>query len=238
MSKQVVLGLGEVGRAVRRVLEDDGATVYGIDQDISDVPFPDTPKILALHVCIPYTDGFVATVKSWQEILQVPLVIVHSTVKPDTCDPHGWVHSPVNGQHPYLAEDLLRFRKWFGGVRAEFAAALWPGESRTLSSALLCELAKVLDTTRYGWEIVWAKEAAALCEEYELPWESVLSLWTNDYNAGYHAAGKGRYQRSDLIPVGGPIGGHCVIPNLGLLPDSFFPAVVIENANHEYHREG
>ena len=234
----VVVGYGEVGKAIGRVLEDGGADPVAIhDPRLDHFCLPARGEVV--HICFPYDDSFVTRVKALTNASN--LVIVHSTVLPGTCDKFGWVHSPVNGKHPNLYGDIKRFVKWFGGGRSAEAGAIFRNaglEVLCLPRALTCELAKVLDTTRYGWEIMWHKEAARLCERYGEDWDTVLTEWTRTYNDGYAHYDDERsgltYRRSTLFPLPGPIGGHCVIPNLDLLPDDFVPAAVIRAQNDTY----
>ena len=234
---QIVFGLGEVGSAIQSVLRAGGHTVYGVDpwKAIDELPDGDL-DVQAIHICFPYSSSFVREITAYEDIFRPDLVIVHSTVKPGTCDPHGWVHSPVQGKHPRLAESMTRFDKWFGGRRADQAAVLFEGAdvfAQVFPDALTCELAKVLDTTRYGWEIVWVKEVAAICKAYGVDVVDVHDLWTYNYNAGYRDLGYSDFTRSVLNPVPGPIGGHCVMPNLELLGD--WPVTIIINSFNDIY---
>src|SRR5690606_39696462 len=84
-----------------------------------------------LHVCIPWSSGFADAVKGAVTRHRAELVVVHSTVPIGTCDPHGWVHSPVRGRHPNLSPSLRTFTKHFGGRRADEAADMWAPISKT-----------------------------------------------------------------------------------------------------------
>ena len=234
-SVQIVIGFGEVGQAIGSLLNEAGHFVYTLDPFINheNLPEGDEP-IKAIHICFPYSGSFESSVRTYRNIFRPEMVIVHSTVKPGTCDANDWVHSPVQGKHPGMAENIKRFIKWFGGKQCVEASELFPQlKSELFDKAIVCELAKVLDTTRYGWEIVWAREAQLLAEQFGVSTYIVNDLWTIDYNAGYRDT---RYPRSLLIPKTGPIGGHCVIPNLKLL-DDWWVADLISALNDVRYKE-
>src|SRR5690606_9562872 len=90
--RHLVLGAGQVGAAVAEVLADVGEVA------LRDVD-PTDDRADVLHVCIPWSSGFTDAVKDAVTRHRTELVVVHSTVPVGTCDPHGWVHSPVRGRH-------------------------------------------------------------------------------------------------------------------------------------------
>lgn len=81
---QLVVGAGEVGRAVGSVLECDVV-------DVTDEP----GSAAVLHVCFPWFDGFEAEVARYRALFDSEVVVVHSTVPVGTCRALGAVHSPV-----------------------------------------------------------------------------------------------------------------------------------------------
>ena len=94
--QQLVIGLGEVGTAISNILNCDGI-------DAGDANSQDYEM---LHICFPYSDAFVESVKAYKRIYKSEYVVVHSTVPVGTCDAEGWVHSPVRGVHPNLEEGI------------------------------------------------------------------------------------------------------------------------------------
>ena len=128
---------------------------------------------------------------------------------------------------------MSHYTKWFGGEWAPAAAEIFEEcgiKTYVLENATTCELAKVLDTARYGWEIIWVKEVARICENFDVDWQDVHAEWTKTYNQLYDS--DSGYHRSSLTPVPGPIGGHCVIPNLDLLDD--WMTRLIQTFNDDY----
>lgn len=220
--RQLVVGAGEVGRAL--------ADVLGCD--IRDVE-PHEGRYDVLHIAFPYTDDFVDQVMAYEWQHKADIVVVHSTVKPGTCATHGWCYSPVTGKHPDLAESLHAFlkpvagpaedvRKVFRLLRAAGIPAFPDG-----GTATDLEAAKLVDLLVYGANIRIAKEVERHCRERGLDYESVFMDSAARYNAGYIALGEDAPRRYVLRHQPGPIGGHCVgYPNLALLGDERLEALV------------
>ena len=204
--RHVVIGFGQVGVAIHALL-DRHRTSSDPKIEVVDPARGLKPRKVGnaypvvLHICYPSSDDFVAVTRAYQDYFDSDLVIVHSTVQPGTCDPNGWVHSPVSGQHP-LTQSLPFFRKWVGtkipGLIAPACEVIRDGLGLTplpFDSATTTELAKVLDTTRLGWDVVWHKDAARLCQQYGADFTEVLTEWTEDYNEGYRRMGKPEFVR-------------------------------------------
>jgi hypothetical protein len=217
MSRHLVIGhLGQIGSAVHRYLAEHHE-VSGLDTQSQDTP---TSYFDALHVCIPYSLSFTVTVSELQSkyLTENGLTIIHSTVPVGTTDTLNSVHSPMRGIHPNLYQGLLTFTKYFGGPRADEAAQYFSTlTTQTISNAKTTEAAKLWDTTAYGLMIVLEKEIHTYCEQHNLDFNIVYTQFTETYNQGYTALGMPHVARPVLKHVTGPIGGHCVIPNLELL---------------------
>ena len=221
--KQIVIGLGQVGQAIQKVLECDGYDPLGAPGDLPlhvSESYPPPEQYDVLHICFPYSEAFVDTVLEYEKKYAAELVVVHSTVPLNTCDPHGWVHSPVRGVHPDLELGVRTFVKFFGGEKAPIAAGLFQEKGVKSSTFLLAknaEAMKIWDTTQYGWNILLMKAIAAYCEEHGLDFDLVYTYANATYNNGYALLGRIDVQRPILRNVPGPIGGHCVRENWELL---------------------
>ena len=90
------------------------------------------------------------------------------------------------------------------------------------------EMAKLLSTTYYGFNILFAKMVNELCEEYGLDYDSVYTYPNNTYNKGYQTLGMDHVTRPVLSPPDGRIAGHCIVPNFNLLPDCNLKKFCIE----------
>lgn len=213
--KNLVIGLGEVGSAIQKILQCDGYDAAG--------PLAQGDHYDVLHICFPYSEPFVGYVRGYIELFQPSLVIVHSSVPLGTCDPQGWVHSPVRGVHPNLEEGIRTFKKYFGGNLA--AEASWIFRERGLDCyvtehARTTEALKLWDTTQYGVMIALQKEIYSYCKRHNLDFDLVYGDANRTYNEGYNKLGRQEVARPHLKQIDGPIGGHCVIPNAELLRDN------------------
>ena len=135
----MIIGMGEVGRALSTYLRMEGRDVE-----------PNGAKAATIHIAYPYQPGFAEQVTDHADEHEASLVVVHSTVPVGTCDPHGWVHSPVRGQHPISFEATT---KTFGGALGFLAAAQWPGSVRVYPTARLTEAGKLFELAQYGLQV-------------------------------------------------------------------------------------
>ncbi len=89
------------------------------------------------------------------------------------------------------------------------------------------EMAKIMSTTYYGWNIIFEKEMKKLCDREGLDFEKVYSDWNETYNEGYRKLGMGHVVRPVLEDMPGKIGGHCITPNCKLI-DTFLTRTILE----------
>jgi UDP-N-acetyl-D-mannosaminuronate dehydrogenase len=202
--KQCVIGKGEIGKGIAEVLK-----CPAFDKEGPDGTYD------VIHICYPYSVDFEANTRAYAK--GTDLVIVHSTVPVGTCDKHGWVHSPVRGRHPHLAESIRQFVKFFGGERSIEASDLFPCESVCTPEARNTEAMKLWDTTIYGVNIILEKEIHAYCKEQDLDFNIVYTLANETYNEGYEKLNEPQFKKYILSHQDGEIGGHCVNPNVKLL---------------------
>ena len=193
--------MGEVGTALTEVLGCDG-----FDEGI-------TAHCEVLHVAFPYSPDFVAAVNQHT----ADLVVVHSTVPVGTCDPQGWVHSPVRGRHPDLVDALKTFRKPFGGSRSIEAVMRWPYQGLAFSDARHTEAGKLWELAQFGLQVRVTQAIHEWCDTKGLDPALVYDMFAQDYNTGYEALGESRFVRPILDYVAGPIGGHCVTENMAYI---------------------
>ena len=234
---QVIIGAGEVGRAVFEVLSAKHKCA------LEDWHYKTaTPDVDCLHICFPWyedegADNFIGQVKEYKDdIYSGPPVVIHSTVPVGTTAqiPNA-VHSPIRGVHPNLAEGVRTFWKYFAGPRDNAAAAIdifqdcgvdcvfASEDSRTT------EAAKLWSTTQYGVSIMVQKAMHAYCEKHGLNFSTIYADFNCTYNSGYEALDMAHVQRPVLQNYPGPIGGHCVIPNAKLLDDDIGAWIIERN---------
>lgn len=245
----LVIGYGEVGKGLFEVLTTEQSTleVDAVDPVVKDIPARNHERYDVIHICFPFKNlkGFTDAVMAAMGKYALPgtIVIIHSTVPVGTTNEvtsltghDSIVHSPIRGVHPNLALGIRVFPKYFGGKAAHAAAMIFEQlgiATRTYENSDTTEAIKLWDTTQYGWMIVLAKEIAIWCKKHGVSFEDVYRIPNQDYNDGYTDLDRPEVVRPYLKDMPGAIGGHCVIPNCGLLGDSFIAQTVL-NRNAVY----
>lgn len=217
-----ILGHGEIGSAIARICREANLKVL-----IRELTFDQIKdkKVDFLHVNIPEKDNkkFVDTIVKNIKELSPSLTIINSSVKVGTCRKiqkltgADIVHSPVIGVHPHLYESIkFYFPKIIGPVnknslkkaKQHFKALKLKIEVFDCSEA--SEAAKLLDLVHYAWDIIFCKWIKEVCDNLNLNFDQVYTKYNNIYNKGYSNL-RPSVKRPILIPIDGPIGGHCTI---------------------------
>jgi len=225
--KTLIIGKGEVGKSLYAVLS-PYYDVAIIDREEVEGSFD------IVHICFPHIDGFVEEVLRYKNKYSPRIVVVHSTVPPGTCKKLGATHSPIIGQHPYLAESIKTFVKFVGGKDADEVSEYF---RRAGIKTYICrksettEVGKILLTNYYAVCIEFVKEAERICDKYKIPFSEAFTMFQEIYNRGYVKLGYPEYQRPVLQPTQRRIGGHCLLPNLDFLNSKF--AKFIKKLNKE-----
>jgi len=216
-----ILGYGEIGKAIARFYKNPKIKDLNRDDGLAGVEI--------LHICIPWSDKFINTVKKEIKKIQPKLTIIHSTVAPGTTKKIGGmiVHSPVRGVHPKLFEGIKTFIKYIGADEKEAGKlAQKHFESLGIKTKLFfpsatTEMGKILDTTYYGLCIAWHKEMKKICDKSGVNFDEAVSDFNATYNEGYKKLGKNNVIRPVMFVDNKPIGGHCVVPNAEILNKYF-----------------
>ncbi len=231
--KTLVVGLGEVGRALSEVLK---RSVPVLEHDIDRRDFSD--EIDVMHLCIPFirqTD-FENSALSYIERFKPRLTIINSTVIPGTTraiaerSATSVAYSPVRGKHARMSQDLVRYRKFVAA--SDPVTAMCAEEhfrdagvtTRRIHQPETLELAKLAETTYFGVLIAFAQE---------------LNRYAGDVHGDYNEV-LNFFEEVEFLPrtryFPGFIGGHCVIPNIHLLqtiaPSPLLEAVLDSNRRH------
>lgn len=221
--RDVIIGGGEVGHAIFNFLRSKGMQkldVEDIDMEKRSVYHSSDP-VEVMHVCFPYVDSFNRYVKQWSDTINPELIIIHSTVKPNTTSAIQQniteipiIYSPIRGVHNRFTKDLEYYSKFYSMVQesislhtirrfqARFPKNQWLPDPTTL------ELAKILcDTSYYAWLISYAQITKRIADHYAVNYHQMWSFAKeiHDYLGN----------RPKMYP--GYIGGHCCIPNIELL---------------------
>lgn len=234
MTDDILIGYGEVGQALEEVLGErrhicihDPAkqhTVSGI-----------TPEWM--HVAIPYSDDFIGIVHDYAYEFKPKYIAIHSTVKIGTTRKiresfEGVYYSPVRGRHPDLARHVRAFPKWYAastlGEEDEAFSSYFAQagiQTRRAPSYEFLEWAKLWETTSYGYNLVMWQEIERQAKK--IPGNkhqnlSFLKSWFFEKKKVYDGD-LGAVPIYDLVP--GPIGGHCIMPNVELLREHLTPVL-------------
>lgn len=213
----LVLGLGEVGRPLLEVLSPH-YKVEGIDVPARDID----GCVDVMHVCYPAEiPDFVGVTKRYSERYSPELIVIHSTVPVGTTAQVETevsvpvAHSPIRGKHVRMAQELLHYAKFIGARDEAVARRLVEYfdrvgmKTRVLSSPEATELAKLTETTYFGVLIAFAQDVSRMATQSGVSYDEVAAIYEE---IGY-------LPRTKFFP--GVIGGHCVMPNIKLLKQSF-----------------
>jgi UDP-N-acetyl-D-mannosaminuronate dehydrogenase len=224
----IVTGLGEVGRPLLRILSRTYKCI-GIDVAPAEVDQPCS----VLHICYPFgIKDYTATTVKYIDKYQPRLTIIHGTVAVGTTRKvQERVHtpvvfSPVRGKHAKMEQDMLHYKKFVAGIDSQsvreasdhFTAAGF--KVATFPSPEAGELSKLLETTWLGMLVGWAQDIERMAAECGASYADV-SAFIEEI----------AYLPKNIFP--GYIGGHCVMPNIGILRtrfnSKFLDAVVESN---------
>jgi UDP-N-acetyl-D-mannosaminuronate dehydrogenase len=114
-----------------------------------------------------------------------------------------------------MLQDLRFYSKYIGALESEHGERAVEHfrrvglKTRVLTPPEATELAKLTETTYFGLLIAWAQEVERYCLELGLDYDDIASIYD---------------EISFFPPVRyfpGVIGGHCVMPNVGILGETF-----------------
>lgn len=231
--KVLVVGLGEVGRAIFDLLKESGLfEVYGLDLDrqkmreIGQNSLPN--EVDVIHICIPCKSQteFVESIAGYAKQFKPRLVIINSAVPSGTTMSIGKrcdclvANSPFRGIHlnpEHMKWELKRWTKYIGGANPEAAKAAdehfkaFGLKTKVLKSCAETELAKLFETTYRAWMVTCFQEMHRISRCLGADFDQVV-----DFLADTHRV---RYDRPVMFPD--VIGRHCVVPNVQLLLDKY-----------------
>ena len=227
--KDIVIGLGEIGRPIYQLLSKKNLVVgYDLDSSLMDSKKFEKlkkEKTYFAHISIPFSDNFVKSVIQLSKKFKPKGIIIHSTVSPYTTEKIQKkidipvIYSATRGIHKRMSKDLKRYSKFYAvydwapnqkNAQKEFNKRMKSVNIKTkkMSSPLVLELSKiVVDTSYYGWLINYAQLSNMIAIENKVDYDEMWSF-ADEIN-------KFVGNRPKLYP--GFIGGHCVIPNLDLI---------------------
>lgn len=241
----LIVGLGEVGRALLELFEESGKfAVYGFDVDKekmrSIVGIVEPPKTVdVMHVCYPCKEQeiFVKITVDYIKKFKPKLTIIESTVAPGTTQKifevskYPVVNSPVRGMHKNLEimkKDILFWSKYVGAPTKDLAITAEKHfrklglKTKVLKSPVETELAKLFETIYRAWMIACFQEMHRISRHFGADFNEVVDMIEDIH----------RVDLNKPLHYPDVIGGHCLIPNTELLLksyDSKFLRLILES---------
>ena len=228
MKKDIVVGLGEIGFPIYRIISKVFPT-YGYDKNTDLLPKTNKKfefhSTRFLHVCIPYNKNFVFNVIKLNKKFLPETIVIHSTIKPGTTRniqkklSIPVIYSATRGVHKRMPSDLKKYTKFFAFDKtihnSKASSRLYAQlmkksgiKTKKMSNPETLELAKIIcDTSYLGWLVNYAQLSNIVAIEYGVNYDE---MWS--FSDEIH---KFLGNRPKMFP--GFIGGHCVIPNLDLI---------------------
>ena len=247
MKKDVVVGLGEIGLPILKLLSKQNNVVgYDIDKKLMNnvkfTKFQDTQTSF-LHIAIPVTQKFITNVIALFKKFSPECIVIHSTISPGTTEylqkkmSIPIIYSATRGVHKSMLRDLKRYTKFFvissNAPKKQWAASTYSKKMKScgiktqkMSKPETSELAKIIcDTSYLGWLINYAQISNTLAQNYKVNYDE---MW--EFSDEIH---KFLGNRPKMYP--GFIGGHCVIPNLDLIHNHTLD--LIQKLNTQYSKK-
>ena len=247
MKKDVVAGIGEIGNPILKLLSKQNITVgFDLNPDLMDKRKFERYKNLKtsfMHITIPVTGKFINNVLKLYKKFQPECVVIHSTIRPGTTErlqeklPIPVIYSATRGVHKRMIYDLKRYTKFFvistNAPRGKWASSRYVKmmkacgiKTKKMSKPETLELAKIIcDTSYLGWLVNYAQLSNMIAIEHGVNYDEMWSF-TEEIQ-------KFLGNRPKMYP--GHIGGHCVIPNLGLLDNQTLN--IIKKLNSSYKKK-
>lgn len=246
----LIIGAGEVGRGLYDIMRQsrshdvvmiDVVAREGVETEAQG-SFP------MMHICFGVNlddpaSRFVEHVLTYAERYRPLYIVIHSTVRPGTTrllqqrfKQTLVVHAPVEGRHQDFAQSMKLWVKPLGAVYHQLGHMAYLGEVAHYFADLgiptrisdggpeATELCKIWSTTMLGLQVAFTHHAAQSLQAAGADYGE-FARYLADYNHLYSDLGLPQFVRPILQPPNGPIGGHCVMPNMELVDDEAMASV-------------
>ena len=247
MKKDIVVGIGEIGKPILKLLSKQNMTVgFDVRPNLMDQRIFERYKNLKtsfLHITIPATDRFSNNVLKLYKKFQPECIVIHSTIRPGTTTelqaklPIPVIYSATRGVHKRMIYDLKRYTKFFAiskhAPRDKWASSAYVKmmkrcgiKTKKMSKPETLELAKIIcDTSYLGWLVNYAQLSNMIAIKHGVDY---AEMW--GFSDEIH-----RFlgNRPKMFP--GFIGGHCVIPNIDLIDNKTL--TLIKKLNNSYEKK-
>ena len=247
MKKDVVVGLGEIGKPILKLFSKTETIVgYDLDKNLMNMnKFKQLQNYSTsfLHIAIPVNSKFQSNIIKVYKEFNPECIVIHSTIGPGTTEKLQKkldvpiIYSATRGVHKRMLKDLKRYTKFFSisknAPRKKWAVSNFRSKfqkagvkTKKMSKPETLELAKIIcDTSYLGWLVNYAQISNNIAKEFNVNYDE---MW--EFSDEIH---KILGNRPKLYP--GFIGGHCVIPNLELIHNQTLD--LISKMNNTYARK-
>ena len=195
MKKDVVVGLGEIGLPILKLLSKQNNVVgYDIDKKLMNnvkfTKFQDTQTSF-LHIAIPVTQKFITNVIALFKKFSPECIVIHSTISPGTTEylqkkmSIPIIYSATRGVHKRMLRDLKRYTKFFvissNAPKKQWAASTYSKKMKScgiktqkMSKPETLELAKIIcDTSYLGWLINYSQISNMIAKTYNVNYDEM-----------------------------------------------------------------
>ena len=247
MKKDIVAGIGEIGKPILKLLSKHGVVVgFDSNPDLMDerkFERYESLKTSFLHIAIPVTGKFINNVLKLYKKFQPECIVIHSTIKPGMTEKLQEklsipvVYSATRGVHKRMVYDLKRYTKFFvisaNAPRGKWATTRYVQsmkrcgvKTKKMSKPETLELAKIIcDTSYLGWLVNYAQLSNVIAIKHGVDYDEMWSF--SDEIQKFLG------NRPKMYPSF--IGGHCVIPNLNLINNESLN--IISKMNNRYAKK-
>ncbi len=234
-STHLIIGLGEVGTAIKEIILDSGNKFDVLDIDFK--PHEDSTFDF-LHICYPDSPEFAKYTQEYTNQYTSPnsILIIHSTINPGTTQKIAdffprVAYSPIRGTHPNLKPYILHFQKFVattdplvGEEVTKLFEYLKIPVTLVVEDPKSLEFAKNLNTTFYMHLIVFTQAVAKLAKENDLNLTTITEFIESTGDRC-------------LLPYAQAVGGHCLIPNAKTLSKYLPLAAYLVEHNEKFAAE-
>ena len=246
MKKDMVAGIGEIGKPILKLLSKDNIVVgFDLNPDLMDerkFERYQNLKTSFLHIAIPVRGKFINNVLKLCKKFQPECIVIHSTIKPGTTEELQGkltipvIYSATRGVHKRMIYDLKRYTKFFvisaSAPRGKWASTTYVKmmkqcgiKTKKMSKPETLELAKIIcDTSYLGWLVNYAQLSNMIAIQHGVDYDEMWSF--SDEIQEFLG------NRPKMFP--GIIGGHCVIPNIDLIDNKSLN--VVKKLNNLYRK--
>ena len=247
MKKDIVAGIGEIGKPILKLLSKHGVVVgFDSNPDLMDerkFEKYESLKTSFLHIAIPVTGKFINNVLKLYKKFQPECIVIHSTIKPGMTEKLQEklsipvIYSATRGVHKRMVYDLKRYTKFFvisaNAPRGKWATTRYVQsmkrcgvKTKKMSKPETLELAKIIcDTSYLGWLVNYAQLSNVIAIKHGVDYDEMWSF--SDEIQEFLG------NRPKMYPSF--IGGHCVIPNLNLINNESLN--IISKMNNRYAKK-